>query len=119
MQMPQLPQTKYGLYDPRHEHDGCGVGVVANIRGIESHDIVKNGLEVLKNLTHRGACGCDPLTGDGAGILVQIPDSFMRSEASALGAFNTPTKVKRSNWSITSAVIFAIRMLPESSVIRR
>jgi glutamate synthase domain-containing protein 2/glutamate synthase domain-containing protein 1/glutamate synthase domain-containing protein 3 len=85
MHIPQLPQTKHGLYDPRHEHDGCGVGVVANIRGLESHDIVKNGLEVLKNLNHRGACGCDPLTGDGAGILVQIPDSFMRSKASALG----------------------------------
>ena len=84
MYIPQLPQTKYGLYDPRHELDGCGVGVVANIRGVESHDIVKNGLEVLENLTHRGACGCDPLTGDGAGILVQIPDAFIRSEAAAL-----------------------------------
>jgi len=84
MYIPQLPQTKHGLYDPRHEHDGCGVGVVANIRGIDSHDIVKNGIEVLKNLNHRGACGCDPLTGDGAGILVQVPDSFIRAKTADL-----------------------------------
>lgn len=80
---------KHGLYDPRHEHDACGVGVVANIRGVQSHDIVDKGLEVLVNLTHRGACGCDPLTGDGAGILVQIPDSFMRNESNRIG-FSLP-----------------------------
>jgi glutamate synthase domain-containing protein 1 len=57
---------KQGLYDPAHEHDACGVGFVVNIKGERSHDIVAKGLQVLDNLTHRGACGCDPRTGDGA-----------------------------------------------------
>ncbi len=69
------------LRDPRIEHDACGVGFVVNVKGEPSHDIVQKGLTVLQNLTHRGACGCDPLTGDGAGILVQIPDDFFRREA--------------------------------------
>src|SRR2546425_10068384 len=72
--------TKQGLYDPRFEHDACGVGFVANIKGEPSHAIVQKGLQVLQNLTHRGACGCDPLTGDGAGILMQVPDEFLRRE---------------------------------------
>jgi glutamate synthase (NADPH/NADH) large chain len=71
------------LLDPRTEHDACGVGFVANVKGERSHRIVEQGLEVLRNLTHRGACGCDPLTGDGAGILAQIPDAFLRREAKA------------------------------------
>ena len=70
-----------GLMDPRHEHDACGVGFVGNIKGEKSHAIVEKGLTVLNNLEHRGACGCDPLTGDGAGILLQIPDEFLRREA--------------------------------------
>ena len=72
---------KQGLYDPAHEHDACGVGFVVNIKGERSHDIVAKGLQVLDNLTHRGACGCDPRTGDGAGILMQIPHEFFASEA--------------------------------------
>ena len=69
--MTEVPRLrKQGLYDPRFEHDACGVGFVANIKGAQSHDIVQKGLQVLQNLTHRGACGCDPLTGDGAGILM-------------------------------------------------
>ncbi len=76
---------KQGLYDPAHEHDACGVGFVVNIKGERSHDIVAKGLQVLNNLTHRGACGCDPRTGDGAGILVQIPHDFFASEAARLG----------------------------------
>jgi glutamate synthase (NADPH/NADH) large chain len=76
--------TKQGLYDPRFEHDACGVGFVANIKGVKSHDIVRKGLQVLENLTHRGACGCDPLTGDGAGILMQVPDEFLRRECRQL-----------------------------------
>ena len=68
-----LPQ---GLYHPRNEHDACGMGLVANIRGEKSHGIIRKGLEVLINLTHRGAAGCDPDTGDGAGILIQIPHVF-------------------------------------------
>src|SRR5580704_4808254 len=76
---------KQGLYDPAHEHDACGVGFVVNIKGERSHDIVEKGLQVLANLTHRGACGCDPRTGDGAGILLQIPHEFFAREAARLG----------------------------------
>ena len=74
-----------GLYDPRNEHDACGVGFVANIEGRKSHDIVLKGIQVLINLTHRGACGCDPETGDGAGILIEIPHSFFDRECTKLG----------------------------------
>jgi len=70
-----LPPAQ-GLYDPANEHDACGVGFVVNLHGLKSHKIVRQGLEVLENLTHRGACGCDPLTGDGAGILMQMPQEF-------------------------------------------
>ncbi len=69
-----------GLYDPRQERDACGVGFVAHIKGKQSHDMVCQGLQILENLTHRGAVGADPLAGDGAGILIQIPDKFMRDE---------------------------------------
>jgi len=69
-------RKKQGLYDPAHEHDSCGVGFVVNIKGEKSHDIVKNGLSVLKRLAHRGAVGADPKTGDGAGILIQIPHEY-------------------------------------------
>ncbi|GIW45796.1 MAG: glutamate synthase, large subunit [Candidatus Binatia bacterium] len=75
---------KEGLYDPYFEHDACGVGFVVNIKGEKSHDIILKGLQVLENLTHRGACGCDPLTGDGAGMLLQIPDEFFREECREL-----------------------------------
>jgi glutamate synthase (NADPH) large chain len=74
-----------GLYHPRNEHDACGMGLVASIRGEKSHEIIKKGLEVLINLTHRGACGCDPETGDGAGILIQIPHVFFARECGELG----------------------------------
>ena len=74
-----------GLYDPRNEHDSCGIGLVANIRGEKSHEIIRKGLEVLINLTHRGAAGCDPETGDGAGILIQIPHEFFALECGGLG----------------------------------
>jgi glutamate synthase domain-containing protein 2/glutamate synthase domain-containing protein 1/glutamate synthase domain-containing protein 3 len=73
-----------GLYHPAQEHDACGVGFVADIRGRRSHAIVHKGVEVLVNLEHRGACGCDPETGDGAGILIQLPDRFLRREAGQL-----------------------------------
>jgi glutamate synthase domain-containing protein 2/glutamate synthase domain-containing protein 1/glutamate synthase domain-containing protein 3 len=76
--------VRQGLYDPAFEHDACGVGFVVNIKGEASHSIVEQGLTVLDNLTHRGACGCDPLTGDGAGILVQIPHAFFKKELAAL-----------------------------------
>ncbi|MGQ3211207.1 glutamate synthase large subunit [Shinella sp.] len=76
---------RQGLYDPRNEHDGCGVGFVAHLKGQKSHQIVKDGLFMLENLTHRGAVGADPLMGDGAGILVQIPDRFFREEMAVQG----------------------------------
>jgi glutamate synthase (NADPH/NADH) large chain len=74
----QLRPDAQGLYDPRHEHDACGVGFVAHIKGKKSHLIVEQGLTVLKNLTHRGAVGWDPKLSDGAGLLIQIPDRFYR-----------------------------------------
>lgn len=67
-----------GLYDPRFEHDACGVGFVANIKGVRSHEIVQQGLKVLEKMKHRGACGCEKNTGDGSGILLQVPDRFLR-----------------------------------------
>ncbi|MBF0614054.1 MAG: glutamate synthase large subunit [Magnetococcales bacterium] len=73
--------AKQGLYDPALEHDACGVGFVARIDGKKTHDVVRMGLSVLVNLTHRGAAGSDPLTGDGAGIMIQIPDAFLRAQA--------------------------------------
>jgi glutamate synthase (ferredoxin) len=71
-----------GLYDPRAEHDACGVGFVVHIKGQRSHDIVRKALQVLINLEHRGACGCEANTGDGAGILIQMPDAFLRKSVS-------------------------------------
>ncbi|MBI4537296.1 MAG: glutamate synthase large subunit [candidate division NC10 bacterium] len=84
MQDPGLPRPQ-GLYDPRQEHDACGVGFVVDIKGRKSRDIVVKALTILKNLLHRGACGCEANTGDGAGILLQIPDAFLRREAGRLG----------------------------------
>ncbi|MEP7160824.1 MAG: glutamate synthase subunit alpha, partial [Dermatophilaceae bacterium] len=68
-----------GLYDPAFEHDACGVAMVATLRGSPGHDIVEMALEALRNLEHRGATGADPLVGDGAGMLIQIPDAFLRA----------------------------------------
>ena len=76
---------RQGLYDPANEHDACGVGFVANIKGKKSHAIVQQGLQILRNLTHRGAVGADPLAGDGAGVLIQIPDAFLREELATQG----------------------------------
>ncbi|MBO0739518.1 MAG: hypothetical protein J2P48_23760, partial [Alphaproteobacteria bacterium] len=69
---------RQGLYDPRYEHDSCGIGFVANIKGRKSHDIIARGLRILVNLDHRGAVGADPLVGDGAGCLIQMPDRLLR-----------------------------------------
>jgi glutamate synthase domain-containing protein 1 len=85
MQRPPGLPPRQGLYDPVHEHDACGVGFVANIRGEKSHELIHKGIEVLVNLEHRGACGCDPETGDGAGVLIQLPDRLLRKQAAALG----------------------------------
>src|SRR5215207_8579248 len=68
-----------GLYDPRHEHDSCGVAFVATLTGVASHRIVDLGLAALRNLAHRGASGAEPESGDGAGLLLQVPDEFLRA----------------------------------------
>ncbi|HYM09849.1 MAG TPA: glutamate synthase central domain-containing protein, partial [Bryobacterales bacterium] len=83
-----LPE-KQGLYDPQFEHDACGIGFVVNVNGRKSHDIIEKGIQVLVNLAHRGACGCDPDTGDGAGVLLQIPHAFFERECWDLG-FSLP-----------------------------
>ncbi len=77
--------SRQGLYDPRNEHDACGVGFVANIKGAKSHAIITQGLQLLINLDHRGAVGADPLVGDGAGVLIQIPDALLREWARGAG----------------------------------
>ncbi len=81
---------KQGLYDPQFEHDSCGIGFVVNIKGKKSHQIVRNAITVLMNLQHRGACGCEENTGDGAGILMQIPHAFLMKVCNAQG-FELPS----------------------------
>jgi glutamate synthase (ferredoxin) len=76
--------SRNGLYDPYYEHDACGVGFVVDLKGAPSHRIVEQGIQVLENLVHRGACGCDPDTGDGAGMLLQIPHRFFQEVADGL-----------------------------------
>src|ERR1041385_325319 len=80
---------KQGLYDPQFEHDSCGVGFVVNIQGAKSHEIIRQALQILINLRHRGACGCEVNTGDGAGILMQMPHSFLKA-ACAKDGINLP-----------------------------
>jgi glutamate synthase domain-containing protein 1 len=79
------PPTKQGLYHPNQEHDACGMGFVVNLDGRKTHAIVQKGIQILINLTHRGACGCDPETGDGAGVLIEIPHEFFARECAGLG----------------------------------
>ena len=74
-----------GLYQPVYEHDACGVGMICNLRGVKSHDVVHRALEILVNLSHRGACGCDEKTGDGAGILMQLPHAFLKNKCGEMG----------------------------------
>ena len=78
--MPRDLPAQQGLYDPRFEHDSCGVNFVVHMKGQRSHDIVELGINALCNLQHRGALGSEPNTGDGAGLLIQMPDSFLREE---------------------------------------
>ena len=73
-----------GLYDPSFEHDACGVGLYCRVDGTPSHNVVRKGLQILMELDHRGACGCDGTTGDGAGLLVQVPHEFFESEVASL-----------------------------------
>jgi glutamate synthase (NADPH/NADH) large chain len=82
---------RQGLYDPRNEHDACGVGFIAHIKNRRSHGLVADGIRILLNLAHRGAVAADPLAGDGAGILVQLPDKLFRAEAKRLGFVLPPS----------------------------
>ena len=90
--MSGLP-PKQCLYDPFYEKDACGVGFVVDIQGRKSHKIVQQALTALDNLRHRGACGCEENTGDGAGILLQIPHEFLKKETKAAG-FTLPPEVQ-------------------------
>ena len=100
------PVPAQGLYDPRHEHDACGVGFVVDIKGRKSHTIVSHALQLLVNLLHRGACGCEANTGDGAGILIQMPDRFFRKEAERLGFALPPERGLRGRPGVSSARSF-------------
>src|SRR5437899_11237937 len=82
--LPGVP-PKQGLYDPQFEHDSCGVGFVVDVQGRKSNSIIRKALEVLINMLHRGAKGSEANTGDGAGILIQVPDTFLRDECTRLG----------------------------------
>src|SRR5881398_1141496 len=77
--------SNYGLYHPSFEHDSCGIGFVANIKGHKSHQHVADALTILENMEHRGACGCENNAGDGAGILIQIPHEFLAERCRPLG----------------------------------
>ena len=114
------PPPKQGLYDPAYEHDACGVGFVAHIRGHASHEIVRQGIQVLLNLNHRGACGSEVNTGDGAGILIQMPHRFLEKATAQLGiplpargsygvgmVFLPPDPVERKNCERLFEVIVA------------
>ena len=79
-----------GLYDPQFEHDACGVGLICHLKGIESNQLIQDALQMLENMNHRGACGCEPDSGDGAGILVRLPDKFMRREMAKKGVTLPP-----------------------------
>jgi glutamate synthase domain-containing protein 1 len=91
-----------GLYAPGYEHDACGVGLICSLKGEKSHTIVENGLQILVNLTHRGACGCDESTGDGAGILMQIPHRFLHKVGTEAGI-----RVPDENYMSSVPAIFA------------
>ena len=80
-----MASNNTGLYSPDFEHDACGIGFVANIRGNKSHQIVSDALTILENMEHRGACGCENNTGDGAGIMLQVPHEFFFDECVKLG----------------------------------
>lgn len=83
MRYTDLPPAQ-GLYDPGYEHDACGMGFVAHLKGVKSHQIVQQALKVLTHMEHRGACGCEENTGDGAGILIQLPHKFLATECKAI-----------------------------------
>ena len=85
------PPAKQGLYDPQFEHDACGVGFVVDIKGRKSNAVVRQGIQILKNLDHRGASGSEVNTGDGAGMLMQMPHAFLKKVAKKDARLNLPS----------------------------
>ena len=79
-----------GLYDPKNERENCGIGLIVDMKGRRSHAIVRDALEICENLDHRGGCGCDPITGDGAGIFIQVPHKFFQSVCPKECGFEIP-----------------------------
>ena len=79
-----------GLYDPSNERDNCGMGFIVDMKGRRSHSIVREAIQMCENLDHRGGCGCDPITGDGAGILIQLPHKFFHWTCSEECGFDLP-----------------------------
>ena len=110
--MVDSPPTAAGLYDPRDEHDACGVGFVVDIEGRRSHQVIAKGLQILRNLLHRGACGCEANTGDGAGVLIQMPDRFLRKVTAELGFTLPPPR------QYGAGLVFLPRSGPERESIR-
>ncbi len=89
------PTAPVGLYDPSYEHDACGVAMVARLDGVPSHETVQRAVIALENLEHRGAAGADPNTGDGAGILLQLPDEFLRGVIGERAPAGRPLRRRR------------------------
>ncbi|MFW6217616.1 MAG: glutamate synthase large subunit [Verrucomicrobiota bacterium] len=92
MEKTVLQPTAQGLYDPRNEHENCGIGLIVDMKGRKSHDIVKGALEICVNLDHRGGCGCDPITGDGAGLFIQLPHNFFKAVCRKECGFDVPAE---------------------------
>ena len=110
---PMTAPPKQGLYDPQFEHDSCGVGFVVNMKGCKSHALVTDALQILVNLDHRGAVGCEPNTGDGAGILMQTPHEFLR-KVTAKSGFNLPAP---GQYGV--GMLFMPKDLPERAAVQR
>ncbi len=90
MDKPTTQPKAQGLYDPKNEHENCGIGLIVDMKGRKSHDIIKGALEICVNLDHRGGCGCDPITGDGAGLFIQMPHNFFQKVCPAECGFELP-----------------------------
>ena len=109
MNVPGASYPKQGLYDPQHEKDSCGVGFVVDIKGQRSHQIVQQGLQVLESLTHRGAQGAIPCTGDGAGILLQVPHEFFKRAAKDSGIKLPGAESMASAWCFCRLMPMPVR----------
>jgi hypothetical protein len=105
---PHLAPGKQGLYDPWFEHEACGVGFVVDVKGRKSHRILEQALQVLRNLDHRGACGCEANTGDGAGVLIQMPHAYFQHVAKKDRLFSLRAIPRGGGaWSSSSSTSFS------------